>query len=389
MHAVRVEGDLVAEAGLLRRRQLGSSHGRQRQADVAELAFFRAGNLQGLYARGRNPQKLRDRRVGRHRHAEPALACALHRAELRPHEESLDLGPVADHLGPVVRCRLEQDVGRSRLVGRICDRPSLEREHVHGVAVLQQVAEFVDATGRHLGEVHGVADPLKREHLVANAVGHAARRRGHRLREIGIHRLAVDAAACDVAGGQRHAVLDDAGLGLVASRNHAPTQHFYLRLDTARLLDERVVPQVWSPTDGRFLPDRYVLGTCPHCRDPGARGDQCEACGTLLDPVALVAPRSALSGDTRLEIRENRHLFLRQSALRAALGDWLDSRSGWPPFVVSLAHSWLTADLRDRCITRDLTWGVPVRRLPTQCRLLAHQCESANTPRLCTSHFTR
>ncbi|AWN54135.1 methionine--tRNA ligase [Methylobacterium sp. 17Sr1-1] len=147
-----------------------------------------------------------------------------------------------------------------------------------------------------------------------------------------------------------------------APSNHALTQHFYRRLDEAGLIAERSVPQIWSPTDNRYLPDRYVRGTCPHCGDPDARGDQCEACGTLLDPVELIAPRSALSGDTRLELRESRHLFLRQSALRERLNDWLDTRSGWPPFVVSLARSWLTADLKDRCITRDLSWGVPVPR---------------------------
>lgn len=144
--------------------------------------------------------------------------------------------------------------------------------------------------------------------------------------------------------------------------NHALTQHFYRRLDAAGLIAERSVPQIWSAADRRCLPDRYVLGTCPHCGDDGARGDQCDACGTLLDPVDLIAPRSALSGDTCLEVRESRHLFLRQSALVERLNGWLDSRSGWPPFVVSLARSWLTADLRDRCITRDLAWGVPVPR---------------------------
>ncbi|WP_377849009.1 methionine--tRNA ligase [Bosea sp. UC22_33] len=144
--------------------------------------------------------------------------------------------------------------------------------------------------------------------------------------------------------------------------NHALTQHFYRQLDAAGLIDERIVPQVWSPTDGRYLPDRYVLGTCPHCGAAEARGDQCDTCGTLLDPVDLIGPRSALSGDARLELRESRHLFLRQSALVDRLNGWLDTRSGWPPFVVSLARSWLTADLKDRCITRDLAWGVPVPR---------------------------
>ncbi|WP_293865150.1 methionine--tRNA ligase [uncultured Alsobacter sp.] len=147
-----------------------------------------------------------------------------------------------------------------------------------------------------------------------------------------------------------------------APSNHALTHHFYRRLDAAGLIAERPVPQLWSPVDRRYLPDRYVLGTCPHCGGPDARGDQCDACGALLDGVDLIAPRSALSGDTRLEVRESRHLFLRQSALVEQLAAWVDTRHGWPAFVTSLARSWLTADLKDRCITRDLAWGVPVPR---------------------------
>jgi len=119
---------------------------------------------------------------------------------------------------------------------------------------------------------------------------------------------------------------------------------------------------VWSSEDGRFLPDRYIVGICPHCRYEAARGDQCDGCGTLLDPPELLDPRSAISGDRNLEIRTSRHLFLRQSLLVERLRDWLDHRHGWPAWVSSLARSWLTADLRDRCITRDLAWGIPVPR---------------------------
>ncbi|KJC47076.1 methionyl-tRNA synthetase [Bradyrhizobium sp. LTSP885] len=143
-------------------------------------------------------------------------------------------------------------------------------------------------------------------------------------------------------------------------QNRALTQHFYRKLDAAGLIEAREVLQVWSPADRRFLPDRYVLGTCPHCGDASARGDQCDHCGTLLDPPELIAPRSALSGDNALELRQSRHLFLRQSQLVAKLSAWIDSRTGWPPFVVSTAKSWLNAELRDRCITRDLAWGIPV-----------------------------
>ena len=173
---------------------------------------------------------------------------------------------------------------------------------------------------------------------------------------------------CDAQHSRQAKVYRDFGLSFdyfgrsSAQSNHALTQHFYRRLDAAGLIEERSVPQIWSVSDGRYLPDRYVLGTCPRCGDSAARGDQCEACGSILDPVDLIAPRSALSGDTRLEPRNSRHLFLRQSILVNELGTWLDKREGWPSFVTTLARSWLTDDLKDRCITRDLAWGVPVPR---------------------------
>src|SRR5262245_35481576 len=147
-----------------------------------------------------------------------------------------------------------------------------------------------------------------------------------------------------------------------SAQNHTLTQHLYRRLDAAGLIEERNVEQVWSPADNRFLPDRYILGTCPHCRYEAARGDQCDGCGILLDPPELLAPRSAISGSRDLAVRTSQHLFLRQSLLVERLRAWVDHRQGWPAWVTSLAHGWLTSDLRDRCITRDLAWGVPVPR---------------------------
>ncbi len=144
--------------------------------------------------------------------------------------------------------------------------------------------------------------------------------------------------------------------------NHQLTQHLFKRLDAAGLIDERDLQQYWSPVDRRFLPDRYVLGTCPECSSTAARGDQCDGCGTLLNPTDLISPRSAISGDADLTLRTTRHLFLRQSQLTDRLNHWVDSREGWPAFVRSLAKSWLTTELKDRCITRDLAWGIPVPR---------------------------
>jgi methionyl-tRNA synthetase len=138
------------------------------------------------------------------------------------------------------------------------------------------------------------------------------------------------------------------------------TQEIFLALDKAGFIDERTIRQAYSPTDRRFLPDRYIVGTCPRCSSANARGDQCEACTHLLDPEDLREPRSAISGATDIEFRETRHLFLKLSALEGRLRDWLATRTDWPPLVRSIANKWLQEGLRDRCITRDLDWGVPV-----------------------------
>jgi len=118
---------------------------------------------------------------------------------------------------------------------------------------------------------------------------------------------------------------------------------------------------VYSPTDGRFLPDRYVEGTCPHCGYDKARGDQCENCTRVLDPTDLINPRSAISGSTDLEVRETKHLFLLQSKLQHEVEAWIDEVGDeWPQLASSIARKWLTEGLHDRAITRDLDWGVPV-----------------------------
>ena len=142
--------------------------------------------------------------------------------------------------------------------------------------------------------------------------------------------------------------------------NHRLTQHFAHRLEANGLIEERVSEQVYSPSDGRFLPDRYVEGTCPNCGHRPARGDQCDSCGKLLDPTDLVDPYSAVSGAADLEVRETRHLYLLQSKLEDRLREWVDASEGWPALATSIARKWLDEGLRDRAITRDLAWGVPV-----------------------------
>ena len=144
-------------------------------------------------------------------------------------------------------------------------------------------------------------------------------------------------------------------------QNHELTQHFARQLWKNGFLDVRTTKQVYSNADKRFLPDRYVIGTCPHCGYDRARGDQCENCTRVLDPVDLINPRSAVSGSTDIEIRDSSHLFLKQSQFVPQLREWIDGhKSDWPPLVYSIANKWLEEGLHDRGITRDVEWGVPV-----------------------------
>ncbi len=147
-------------------------------------------------------------------------------------------------------------------------------------------------------------------------------------------------------------------------QNHKLTQAFAKVLDEQGLIREVSEKQMYSHADGRFLPDRYIEGTCPNCGFEEARGDQCDNCGKLLDPVDLIDPHSTVSGSKDLEMRETKHLYLRQSAMKDRLEEWIDTREGWPVLTTSIAKKWLNDGdgLQDRGITRDLDWGVPVQR---------------------------
>ncbi|HEY0107946.1 MAG TPA: methionine--tRNA ligase [Rhizomicrobium sp.] len=146
-----------------------------------------------------------------------------------------------------------------------------------------------------------------------------------------------------------------------SAQNRELTWHFARQLWKNGHLDLRTTKQAYSATDGRFLPDRYVIGTCPHCGYANARGDQCENCTRVLDPIDLIAPRSAVSGAQDIEIRDSVHLFLKQSKFVDELRAWIAGhRHDWPVLVTSIATKWLDEGLQDRGITRDLEWGFPV-----------------------------
>lgn len=142
--------------------------------------------------------------------------------------------------------------------------------------------------------------------------------------------------------------------------NHRLTQHFAEVLEKNGLIEERVDRMIYSVDDARFLPDRYVEGTCPHCGHVGARGDQCDNCGRLLDPTDLIDPWSSVSGSRNLEVRDTRHLYLLQTKLADRIRAWIESKTDWQTLAKSIALKHLDEGLIDRGITRDLKWGVPV-----------------------------
>ncbi len=184
--------------------------------------------------------------------------------------------------------------------------------------------------------------------------------------------LAAAAAGQDVASycAEQHEIQKRAGSRFSLSYdwfgrssnppNHALTQHFAHQLEQAGLIEERTSRQVYSIDDARFLPDRYVEGRCPHCGYEKARGDQCDNCGRLLDPVDLIDPYSAVSGSRALEVRDTAHLFLLQERMQERVRAWVDAAQDWPPLARSIAYKWLDEGLKDRAITRDLSWGVRV-----------------------------
>jgi methionyl-tRNA synthetase len=138
------------------------------------------------------------------------------------------------------------------------------------------------------------------------------------------------------------------------------TQDFFLRLLEEGYLFQDTQPAMYDPEARRFLPDRYIEGTCPYCGFPDARGDQCDNCGRTLDPTDLINPRSKLSGAEPVS-RETTHFFLDLPKLQPRLEEWIASASGhWRPAVIGFVQGWLKEGLRPRAITRDLDWGVPI-----------------------------
>ena len=141
--------------------------------------------------------------------------------------------------------------------------------------------------------------------------------------------------------------------------HHLVTQDMFLTLYDHGYIDRRTSEQFYDPDAERFLPDRYVEGTCPHCGYDHARGDQCDNCGRTLDPIDLVNPRSRLTGATPVR-RATEHFYLRLSDFSERLKEWLESRVGWRKHVLNFSLGWIEEGLHDRAITRDIEWGVDI-----------------------------
>ena len=142
--------------------------------------------------------------------------------------------------------------------------------------------------------------------------------------------------------------------------NHAAVaQDMFLTLYKNGYIYKGTMSQPYCETDGRFLADRYVEGTCPHCGYDGARGDQCDSCGRTLDPQDLIGMKCRLCGNPPV-IRETEHFFLKLSAFEERLLDWVRAQEHWKPNVRNFSIGYLEGGLHNRAITRDIEWGVPI-----------------------------
>ena len=143
--------------------------------------------------------------------------------------------------------------------------------------------------------------------------------------------------------------------------HHETASDFFEHLHQKNLFIEKVSKQYFDEKENQFLADRYITGTCPHCNNEGAYGDQCEACGTSLSATDLIEPKSALSGNKPV-MKETKHWFLPLDQYESWLKEWIldGHKSDWKSNVYGQCKSWLDQGLQPRAVTRDLDWGIPV-----------------------------
>ncbi len=142
--------------------------------------------------------------------------------------------------------------------------------------------------------------------------------------------------------------------------HHETASEFFRTLYDKGIFVEKSTEQYFDAEANAFLADRYITGTCPHCGNPSAYGDQCEQCGTSLSPTELINPVSTISGSQPV-LRETRHWYLPLDRYESWLREWiLEEHKEWKPNVYGQCKSWLDQGLQPRAVSRDLDWGVPV-----------------------------
>lgn len=148
--------------------------------------------------------------------------------------------------------------------------------------------------------------------------------------------------------------------GRTSSNTHKEvSQDFFRHLDSKDVFVQKSEEQLYDAQAEMFLPDRYVKGTCPNCGYEEAYGDQCEKCGTSLSPTELINPVSALTNEIPVR-KETKHWYLPLGDFQEFLEQWIGSKADWKSNVTGQCKSWLQDGLKDRAVTRDLNWGVPV-----------------------------
>ena len=142
--------------------------------------------------------------------------------------------------------------------------------------------------------------------------------------------------------------------------NHAEvSQQIFLTLLEKGYIYKATASQPYCPHCQRFLPDRYIEGACPHCHTTGTRGDQCDACGKPINPIELIEPHCRICSTTP-QFRDSEHFFLKLTAFSDRIANWVEQQPHWRQNVLNLTKRYLKEGLRDRAITRDIEWGIPV-----------------------------
>ncbi len=144
--------------------------------------------------------------------------------------------------------------------------------------------------------------------------------------------------------------------------HHKTAQEFFLKYYENGILKQKKELQYYDEKAKMFLPDRYLVGTCPHCKSEDARGDQCENCGSYLNPTDLINPKSKITGETPV-LKETTHFYFPLGDYQERLEKYIaekDAQEGWKENVLNYCKSWFQEGLQDRAVTRDLDWGVKV-----------------------------